>query len=150
MILSHPLSLGFLTIDENTLYDVSNYLEPREDKEPGPRPPILDKIAEMEAQASAPAASSVPTNASSASAAINTPSSSSSAVAGGEMKFEMVPGSPFSFPDANAGLMFDPKTKEIIAMSIPRIIERVTHHAIPGTSSPSCSSGELFYPSRLF
>jgi hypothetical protein len=29
-------------LDENTLYAISNYTEPRQDKEPGERPPELD------------------------------------------------------------------------------------------------------------
>lgn len=30
------------SLDENTLYSISNHLEPREGKEPGDRPPELD------------------------------------------------------------------------------------------------------------
>lgn len=48
-IQSHLLNLKSLSDDE--CYELSNYLEPKEGKEPPPRPPILDEFVQASTSA---------------------------------------------------------------------------------------------------
>lgn len=129
------LLLGFLVLDEDALYECSNYVEPREDKEPGPRPAVLDRLSELAPQTSEP-----PRSVSTSVPAVERAEGSS------DMRLEKGAHWPFHALDLAQSVLVDPKTKEITAVSVPKLIERLTHHVTPGTHFPLIA---VFYLSSI-
>jgi hypothetical protein len=100
--------------DEDTLYEMSEYLEPRPGKERGPKPAAfgLGQIKKKDPSKAAPVVET-------------------------EYKVELdfLRGYPYYAADAPSNIMIEPGTNSIKAGTLPKIVERLTHHATPDSNS---------------
>lgn len=100
--------------DEDTLYEMSEWLEPRPGKERGPKPAAfgLSQVKKKDPSKAAP-------------------------VVEAEYKVELdfVRGYPFYAADAMSNIMIETSTNSIKAGTLPKIVERLTHHATPDSNS---------------
>uniref|UniRef100_A0A6B2KXG8 Ras-GEF domain-containing protein n=1 Tax=Arcella intermedia TaxID=1963864 RepID=A0A6B2KXG8_9EUKA len=91
--------------DENVLYTVSEYLEPRHNQEQPPRPSILDSLIE-----------------------ISLPDYKKN------LEFELEVEWLFDEPDAPSNIVFD-EAEQIVSATLPKLIEKLTHHETPDVKS---------------
>eukprot|EP01125_Pyxidicula_operculata_P016700 TRINITY_DN577_c0_g1_i3.p1 TRINITY_DN577_c0_g1~~TRINITY_DN577_c0_g1_i3.p1 ORF type:complete len:1211 (-),score=280.78 TRINITY_DN577_c0_g1_i3:2634-6266(-) len=98
---------GAKVLEENELYELSNWLEPRPGKEPGERPYALGGTKKTESEQTAPKIDL-------------------------EFKKEW---QVFYIKDSPSNIMFEPHNRVLAAATLPKIIERLTHPVFAETSS---------------
>jgi hypothetical protein len=100
--------------DEDTLYEMSEWLEPRPGKERGPKPVALGGGPQPKKRQTTTAAA---------------PESEY------KVELDFVRGYPYYAADTSTNLMMDTTTNSVKAGTLAKIAERLTHHATPDNNS---------------
>ncbi|XP_049850693.1 son of sevenless homolog [Schistocerca gregaria] len=118
------------TLSEDELYQISEWLEPRPGRERGPRPAALGEKVKKHHASSTLGAGQV--GAGQVGQAAGMVMERKESV---DFELEFDRDYVFATPDSPSNLDLDPTTNSVRAATLPKLIERLTHHANPDSNS---------------